>query len=756
MSTDTALPSGATDNTMPTATDDTLGGASGLAHTQLTTANVTVFDNARVVDTEGAAYSESDTMQATLAMFGHTVSTTTAVNGVGLSAALAGQQVLVLPEQERGSLINVLTDDGEQAIRDFVAGGGSLVISHHGPATLNTLFGFSISGSHYGASSITADATNTTFEGRPPTLTNADATTGLTTSSLPDGSLSIYTAGNATNVAVMPYGDGQITYLGWDWFNAVPLGSQSGGWLAALNAAVSSAGDDPAAFADAVLTIAAADLLDNDTDDDGDVLSIGSVAGTSAHGATVSLNPDGSVAYDPTGSATLAAVAEGDAIEDSFTYQVTDGFGGTATATVNLHVGGADLDPILTAPLDDLTHFYNNSFSLTFPTSVFTDPTDVALTYDLTLAGGEALPSWMMWDGDTRTLSFPSQTLTEVAAYDLLLTATEIDSQSASTTFTLTLESAIERPGTAGDDTIEGTSGPDILAGLGGNDSILGHEGLDNIHGGAGNDTILGGGGRDTIAGGDDDDEIDAGNGNDRAYGGLGDDSMLGGNGQDSLDGMDGNDTLEGGLHDDILGGGAGDDLLSGGRDWDYLGGGDGNDTLLGDDDNVGHYKDTLSGGAGDDSLFGGGGNDDLTGGADNDTLRGGYGNDTLYGDDGDDFLFGGEGFDLLTGGNGADRFFFSDEGSWDRAAITDYNAAEGDALVFDGRLTGTGAFELRYDSSTTVDSFGVSQTTHSNMWLYENGNARVRFDNAADIDQIILRLPYPDDTSIILTLDVI
>ncbi|WP_282159459.1 hypothetical protein [Shimia thalassica] len=134
MSTDTALPSGATDNTMPTATDDTLGGASGLAHTQLTTANVTVFDNARVVDTEGAAYSESDTMQATLAMFGHAVSTTTAVNGVGLSAALAGQQVLVLPEQERGSLINVLTDDGEQAIRDFVAGGGSLVISHHGPA----------------------------------------------------------------------------------------------------------------------------------------------------------------------------------------------------------------------------------------------------------------------------------------------------------------------------------------------------------------------------------------------------------------------------------------------------------------------------------------------------------------------------------------------------------------------------------------------------------------------------------------------
>ncbi|MDO6485985.1 hypothetical protein [Shimia thalassica] len=209
MSTDTALPSGTTDNTTPTAADDMLGGAGRLAHTPLTTANVTVFDNASVVDTRGNSYSESDTMQATLAMFGHTVSTTTAVNGAGLSTALAGQQVLVIPEQENGSLINVLTDDGEQAIRDFVADGGSLVLSYHSPATLNTLFGFSTNGYYPGGNaSITADATRTAFESGSATLTSPGATTGLVNSTLPADSLSIYVSGSSSSVAVMPYGNG--------------------------------------------------------------------------------------------------------------------------------------------------------------------------------------------------------------------------------------------------------------------------------------------------------------------------------------------------------------------------------------------------------------------------------------------------------------------------------------------------------------------------------------------------------------------
>ncbi len=95
-------------------------------------------------------------------------------------------------------------------------------------------------------------------------------------------------------------------------------------------------------------TIAAADLLANDTDADGDTLTITAVSATSALGATVILNGDGSVTYDPTTSATLDALAQGETLEDSFTYTITDGNGGFDTATVTMVVAGVNVAPVLT------------------------------------------------------------------------------------------------------------------------------------------------------------------------------------------------------------------------------------------------------------------------------------------------------------------------------------------------------------------------------------------------------------------------
>ena len=37
---------------------------------------------------------------------------------------------------------------------------------------------------------------------------------------------------------MLPYGAGNIIYLGWTWANAIPLGTQDDGWLEALNDAV--------------------------------------------------------------------------------------------------------------------------------------------------------------------------------------------------------------------------------------------------------------------------------------------------------------------------------------------------------------------------------------------------------------------------------------------------------------------------------------------------------------------------------------
>ncbi|BCX46797.1 hypothetical protein HAHE_07050 [Haloferula helveola] len=64
--------------------------------------------------------------------------------------------------------------------------------------------------------------------------------------------------------------------------------------------------------------------------------SPGSVV-TTTLGATVTLNADGSFEYDSTG---LADIPEGNVVMDSFDYTISDGAGGTTTATVTVNVTG--------------------------------------------------------------------------------------------------------------------------------------------------------------------------------------------------------------------------------------------------------------------------------------------------------------------------------------------------------------------------------------------------------------------------------
>ncbi|AKH99519.1 type I secretion C-terminal target domain [Hoeflea sp. IMCC20628] len=102
---------------------------------------------------------------------------------------------------------------------------------------------------------------------------------------------------------------------------------------------------------DTAHTFAAADLVGNDTDVDDDALSISAVSATSAKGAEITLNTDGTISYDPTAAATLQALDDGETLEDSFTYTVSDGQGGEDTATVTLTVNGVDEAAIVGEPL---------------------------------------------------------------------------------------------------------------------------------------------------------------------------------------------------------------------------------------------------------------------------------------------------------------------------------------------------------------------------------------------------------------------
>ncbi|MBD0786806.1 tandem-95 repeat protein [Vibrio sp. Y2-5] len=79
---------------------------------------------------------------------------------------------------------------------------------------------------------------------------------------------------------------------------------------------------------DTALTINVSDLLANDSDPDGDTISITLVSTTSEHNGTVTL-VNGTIVYQP--NSNFSGV-------DSFTYSISDGKGGVDTATVTVNV----------------------------------------------------------------------------------------------------------------------------------------------------------------------------------------------------------------------------------------------------------------------------------------------------------------------------------------------------------------------------------------------------------------------------------
>ncbi len=124
-------------------------------------------------------------------------------------------------------------------------------------------------------------------------------------------------------------------------------GGQSLGSVWSLGVALGDLDGDGGADEDTPFTIAAADVLANDTDiDTSDILSISAVAATSSRGASVRLHANGNVVYDATGATTLQTLAVGETATDTFTYTVTDGHGGTDTAQVTLTVAGRNDKPV--------------------------------------------------------------------------------------------------------------------------------------------------------------------------------------------------------------------------------------------------------------------------------------------------------------------------------------------------------------------------------------------------------------------------
>jgi VCBS repeat-containing protein len=206
--------------------------------------------------------------------------------------------------------------------------------------------------------------------------------------------------------------------------------------VSGLNDAPEAVDDDGAGFAtdeDTVLTTPS--VLTNDSDPDtNDIASILSADATSAMGATITANADGSFDYDPTSASALQSLALNATATDTFTYIVSDGNGGTDSATVTIDVVGVNDAPfqtdfvaLITPGILDVT--------LSFPANDRdSDDNQASLTYDITSqpVGGTVL------NNDDGTFTFLADTFVEEGdTFEFEFTAT--DSHGATTSMVLTL-----------------------------------------------------------------------------------------------------------------------------------------------------------------------------------------------------------------------------------------------------------------------------------------------------------------------------
>jgi 3-phytase len=165
-------------------------------------------------------------------------------------------------------------------------------------------------------------------------------------------------------------------------------------------------------------------VLANDSDGDGDTLIIAAV-GAASHGA-VTVNPDSTITYVP----------DSDYFgSDSFGYTVSDGQGGTSSATVSIAIAPVNDAPVVATPLADKAVTTHQAFSFAIPVGSFTDVDGDSLTYSAELADGSPLPDWLAFDAAAGTFSgaSPSEGLLSVN-----VTATDGQGGAVSDTFTLT------------------------------------------------------------------------------------------------------------------------------------------------------------------------------------------------------------------------------------------------------------------------------------------------------------------------------
>jgi Ca2+-binding RTX toxin-like protein len=446
-------------------------------------ANVALFN-----DTTYVGNAESSNVQSVLQSQGHTVFTFTDESAGGIASALAGRDVLLIPDLAGGTdLHTALTGSARETIRQFVEAGGGFVINgrfagDEATTLINTLFNFELteSASADPAAKSAEGSAGTEFAGRADTLPAHNTTSGVDLPTLPAGARNVFATAGLSYVAVLHRGLGSITYLGWDWNNSNPPApaGQGGEWQLVLNDAVRrptlNVADVGVAEGDSGVAIARFAL----TLDGGPVSEEVRVSFELAGG-------DATAGQDYVVPATSVSIARGQ-----------------TGAFVDVPVVGDSADEA------------NETFELR-----------VLGATGATVGRGTALGT--IGDDDPS----PGRCANRQDANDTgdVLNGTPFGDLLV---------------GGAGKDVLNGADGEDCLRGRAGNDRLNGGDDGDSLSGEAGNDRLSGGEGRDTLSGGNGRDTLSGANGNDRLGGGAGDDKINGGQGLNSYSGGAGNDNI--------------------------------------------------------------------------------------------------------------------------------------------------------------------------------------------------------------------